>query len=196
MSANSISPVFRYRHYTLRKRVLSLLGAKIDVFDEQRNVVMHCQQKAFRLREDIRLYSDERRTLELLSINARSILDFAAAYDVVDRTSGEFVGTLRRRGWASMVRDSWEILDAQQQLVGRVVEDNMALALIRRLLTNLIPQRYDIQDAAGTLVAEADQDFNPFVYWLKLDIHQPGVIDPRLLLAVSMLLACIEGHQE
>ena len=196
METKPLNPVFALPQYTFRKRVLTLLGAKIDVFDRYPNLVLHCHQKAFRLREDIRLYSDERRTLELLSINARSILDFAAAYDVVDRTSGEFVGTLRRRGWASMVRDSWEILDPQQQLIGRVTEDNMALALIRRLLTNLIPQRYDILDAAGGLVAEADQDFNPFVYWLRLDIARQGVIDTRLLLAVSTLLACIEGHQE
>ena len=45
---------------------------------------MFSEQKMFRLREDIRVYSDESKSQEVLSIKARQILDFSAAYDVVD----------------------------------------------------------------------------------------------------------------
>ncbi len=40
------------------------------------------------------------------------MLDFSASYQVTDSTTGEVIGSLRRKGWSSLFRDSWEILDA------------------------------------------------------------------------------------
>ena len=49
------------------------------VYDSQENVVAFCKMKAFKLREDIRVYTSEDATNELLSIQARQIIDFSAA---------------------------------------------------------------------------------------------------------------------
>ena len=45
---------------------------------------MFSEQKMFRLREDIRVYDSEDKSREVLNIKARQIMDFSAAYDVVD----------------------------------------------------------------------------------------------------------------
>ena len=85
-------------------------------------LVLYSEQKAFKLREDIRLYSDETKAEELITISARSIIDFSAAYDVVDATTGERVGALRRKGLSSILRDEWLILDVDEIELGRINE--------------------------------------------------------------------------
>jgi len=191
-----MNPLWTQGKYVFRRRVLTLLGARIDVFNHLKQTVLHCHQKAFRLREDIRLHAGDAQGQEVLAINARQIIDFSAAYDVWDQTEGVWVGTLRRKGWKSLIRDSWEIVNTDDQVIGQLQEDNLSLALIRRFLTNLIPQRFHVDTVDGRYVANLDQQFNPFVYWLNLEIPSDPLIDPRLLIALATLVATIEGRQE
>lgn len=185
--------------YIVRRRFFELFSAAVDITTPDGQLVLHCRQKAFRLREDIRVFADDSRTVELLSIRARQIIDFGASYDVSDSQSGEWIGTLRRKGWQSMLRDAWEFLDREGRVIGTIHEDSMLLALLRRFLTALIPQHYDMLDGNGQCFAEGDQFFNPFIYKLRLRLHQwrpPGQpFDPRLALAAALLLAVIEGRQ-
>ena len=109
---------FSHSTYLVRKRVLSVICGKFEIFDPAGNVVLFSKQAAFKLREDIRLFTDESMTTELVSIKARKILDFAAAYDVVDTTTGHKVGGLKRKGWKSMFRDEWIIMDAYDREIG------------------------------------------------------------------------------
>ena len=79
--------VFQYSQYLLRRQVFALTG-KFRLYSPDGQLVMFSQQKMFKLKEDIRVYSDETKSQELLVIQARQILDFSAAYDVVDATAG------------------------------------------------------------------------------------------------------------
>ncbi|MHB8997315.1 MAG: hypothetical protein ACYC63_18890 [Armatimonadota bacterium] len=194
----SLAPCFTHPSYLVRKKALKLLGGKVDIYAPDGTPVLCSLQKAFRLKEDIRLYSDDRKSQELLTISARQIMDFSAAYDVVDAPTGVRLGALRRKGWASLVQDKWEVLDPADQVVATVEEESLALALIRRLATNLIPQRYDFKNLQGQVIAEGNQHFNPFIYKLDLKMQMPGapqVLDPRLVLASAVLLALIEGRE-
>ena len=195
---SSLHPAFRAGFYRFRRRFFELFAARIDIYDGYLAPVMHCKQKAFRLREDIRLFSDPSRTEELLAIQARQIIDFSAAYDVWDQTGGGFVGTLRRRGWTSLIRDLWEFCDSEGQIIGHLQEDSMVLALLRRFLTNLVPQHFHVTLLSGELAAHIRQHFNPFIYWLDVSIAggSAPLIDPRLVLAAATLVAVIEGRQE
>jgi hypothetical protein len=179
--------------YRIRRKLLKLLGARFQVLDGER-VVAVCRQKAFTLREDIRLFADESQTVELLTIRARQVVDFAAAYDVVDSRTHQTVGVLRRRGFASLVRDSWEVLDARDLPLGKVLEDNPTMALLRRFLSNLIPQTFHIQGPRG--VATLRQRFNPIVYSLEVSVPPDIGIDRRLVFAAAILIAAIEGRQD
>jgi len=62
--------------------------------------------KAFKLKEDIRLYANEDMQAELLLIQARRVLDISSEYDVTDSQTGEKVGVLKRKGLKSIVRES------------------------------------------------------------------------------------------
>ena len=51
--------------------------------------------------------------VELLSIQARQIIDFSAAYDVYDGSTGSKVGALKRKGMKSILRDECEIREVR-----------------------------------------------------------------------------------
>ena len=186
---------FMHKKYLLKRQAIALTG-KFRFYDPSGQLVMFSEQKMFKLREDIRVYSDESKSQEVLVIKARSIIDFSAAYDVVDATTNEHVGTLRRKGLKSMLRDEWEVLNPAGQVIGSLFEDSMGLALVRRLLANFIPQNYDIS-IGQSVVADLHQRFNPFRYELDLDFSMDtaNLLDRRLGIAAGILLAAVEGRQ-
>ena len=187
---------FTHKRYLLKRQAIAVTG-KFRFYDPSGKLVMFSQQKMFKLREDIRVYSDESKTQEVLVIKARSIIDFSAAYDVIDATINQHVGTLRRQGVKSMFRDEWEILNPAGQVVGLLFEDSMGLAMLRRLfLGTLLPQNYDIK-IGQTVVADLKQRFNLFRYELDLDFSMDtaNTLDRRLGIAAAILLAAIEGRQ-
>lgn len=191
-----MNPIFQFPSYLLRRQVFALTG-KFRFYDPGENLVMFSEQKMFKLREDIRVYSDETKSKEVLSIKARQIIDFSAAYDVVDTAHNQKVGTLRRKGWSSMLRDEWQVLDANENQIGVLFEDSMGMALLRRfLLGTWLPQNYDIT-LGGTRVADLKQNFNLFRYELNLDftMDPSQKLDRRLGIAAGILLAAVEGRQ-
>jgi uncharacterized protein YxjI len=192
-----MNPIFEFPNYLLKRQAIALAG-KFRFYDPAGRLVMFSEQKMFRLREDIRVYSDESKSQEVLSIKTRQILDFSAAYDVVDTELNEKVGVLRRKGLRSLLRDEWEVLDANNTLIGKLFEDSIPMALLRRLvLGSWLPQNYDITTPDGTRVADLKQRFHLFRYELDVDFRMDSNhrLDRRLGIAAGILLAAIEGKQ-
>lgn len=188
---------FQHNQYLLKRQVFALTG-KLRFYDPAGNLVLFSEQRMFKLREDIRIYADEAKTQEVLAIKARQIIDFSAAYDVVDSSTGQSVGALRRKGLKSILRDEWELLDTSDNVIGLLFEDNMTLAMLRRLiLGSLLPQNYDAT-VGEERVADIKQRFNIFRYELDVDFSMDSArkLDRRLGLAAATLLAIIEGRQE
>lgn len=191
-----MNPIFQFPTYLLKRQAIALTG-KFRFYDPAGRLVMFSEQKMFRLREDIRVFSDESKSQEVLSIKARQILDFSAAYDVVDTGMNQKVGVLRRKGLQSLLRDEWEVLDANDNVIGKLFEDSMGLALLRRLvLGSWLPQNYDIT-VGEARVADLKQNFNLFRYELNLDFSMDAghMLDRRLGIAAGILLATVEGKQ-
>ena len=186
--------------YLIRKKVLKILGEAFHIYtdDSQTELLGYCELKAFKLKEDIRIYTDEKKTTELISIKARSILDFSAGYDVVDAQSGSSLGTFKRKGMKSLFKDTYILLDQQDQEYAELSEDSGLLALIRRFVpfaNILIPQIFHLRGNDGGGSVEYTQKMNPIVQRLTVTGAQSGGFDPRVILAGGMLLAAIEGKQ-
>jgi len=180
--------------YTLQRKFFVLLGKEFTILDEAGLVVGYAKQKAFKLREEIHIYADSTMQTPLISMKARNILDFGATFDIVDAVSGQSLGALRRMGIHSMFRDEWRILSPGDVEIGIIQEESGALAIIRRFLTNLIPQNYDVrigEQDAGQL----KQQFNFFRYVLDFEINEQ-LLDRRVAFAAAVLLGAIEGRQE
>lgn len=186
---------FGYDQYLVRKKILSLLGAQFHIYNANEELVMFSQMKAFKLKEDIRLYNDEGMSQELLTIKARNVIDFSATYDVHDALTGEHVGSLRRKGMKSILKDEWIIQNAAEAEVGRIKEDSRLFAFLRRFLSDLIPQTYNVEMNGSTVTFK--QNFNPFVTKIDVDFSSDPshMLDRRLGLAASVLLCAIDGKQ-
>lgn len=192
-----MNPIFQFPTYLLKRQAIALTG-KFRVYDPAGRLVLFSEQKMFRLREDIRVYDSEDKSREVLSIKARQIMDFSAAYDVVDTEMNQKAGVLRRKGLRSILRDEWEVLDANDRVIGQLFEDSIPLALLRRLfLGSWLPQNYDLT-MGDQRVADLKQNFNLFRYELNLDFSMDTVsrLDRRVGIAAGILLAAVEGKQD
>ena len=188
---------YKYDLYTIRKKVLKIIGASFHIYNPNGGLEFYVNQKGFKLKEDIRVFTGEDMTQELLSISARNILDISATYDVYETATGSKIGALRRQGLKSIFKDEWLILDCNDNEVGNIKEDSMALALIRRFLISIIPQTF-IGTMQQKKVFEFRQQFNIFVQKIELDFSSDteNILDRRLAIATAVLLCAIEGRQD
>jgi len=164
---------FVHKQYLVRRKIFKFFGAAFHIYDPTGRVVFYSKQKAFKLKEDIRLYTGEDMLKEVLTITARQAIDFSAAYDVVDPADNTKVGALKRKGMKALFKDEWIILNANDQQIGFIKEDSVSLALIRRFVTNLVPQKFQ-GSVNGRPVCLFKQNFNPFVFKLNLDYSMDG----------------------
>lgn len=187
--------------YTIRRKVFKIFGAAFHVYDEHGSVVGYCKQKAFKLREDIKLYTGEDMSDMLLSLNTQSIIDFGATYTVT-LPDGTQLGSLRRKGLkSSFVRDEWLLFDMNNNEIGRVRETGSFAPFARRYLdyvSILLPQRYEVTRSRDQKnIASLRQHFNPFIFRLGVSIlDEDDEIDDLLILGATCLIAAIEGRQE
>jgi len=194
---SQLAPTGNAHHWQLQRPLFSLLGARCRILDEHGNLVLFAKRRALRLREHIEAFEDEAETRPALRIRTESILDLGATYVVSDARSGEAVGMARRRFMRSVLRDRWDLLDSGGNPLGEAEEDSMALALLRRVVANFVPQRFHIR-VGDRPVAELRQRWNPFLFRADLRMVAGGdaQLDPRLLLGLAILLMVIEGRQE
>ncbi len=80
------------------------------------------KQKAFKLKEDIRIFADEAQTRPLFTIKADKIIDWSASYTATT-DSGVPVCTVRRKGAKSLWRATYEVF-VNDRLVCTITEKN------------------------------------------------------------------------
>jgi len=189
--------VFSENSYLIKKKVFKLFGESFRIYNQQGQLNFFVQQKAFKLKEDIRVYTGEDMKEEVLIIKARSAMDFSAIYDVYDSKTNENLGSLKRKGLKSMLKDSWTIFDADDKEIVDIQEDSMALSLLRKfVLGGLLPQTF-IGRKGEEDIFTFKQKFNLFVPNMNLDfsIDKNNVLDRRVGIAAAVLLCAIEGKQ-
>jgi len=193
-------PVHQQTRFTIRRKVFKFLGAAFHIYDTNGNLAFYSKQKAFKLKEDIRIYGDDAMTRELMTIKARGVIDLGMTYDVIDSPTGTTVGALKRKGLKSIIRDEWVILDVNDNELGLIQEESGALALLRRfmgeLASLLAPQVFDGY-VGSTPVLQFKQNRNPFVQKVALDYSADvgNLLDRRLGIAAACLMIAIEGRQ-
>jgi len=192
--------IYQHDQFVARRQVFRFFGAGFTLSSLDGIVLAASEQKAFKLKEDIRVHEGSAAGVEILNIKADRVIDFSACYQVTDSNTGEHIGSLRRKGWSSIFRDAWEILDAQGIIRGRVTEDNPWKAAVRRFIEYaafFLPQTFHIE-VEGQVVGTMKQNFNPFVQKFAVDLTHDaeGVLPRPLAVATVILLLAIEGRQQ
>lgn len=189
------APIFQQDRFTAHQKVFTL-KPQFYFRDPGGNTLAFLRKEVFSWKDEIRVFTDQSQTMELLTIKARKIIDWGAAFEVTDSINRESVGTLKRRGWKSLLRSEWIIAGSNGQEVGTIRESSALRAFLRRLLSNLLPQTYSFE-VLGQQVGRARQKFNFFVPRMEADFSNDTqqLLDRRLATAAIVLLITIEGQQ-
>lgn len=186
--------------FLIRRKFFKIFGAGFHVYDPQGVCIAYCHQKAFKLREDLRLYTDETKATELLRISTGEIFDIGATYTVT-AGEGNVLGSFRQAGLKSaFLRDEWAVFNAAGQQVATLQEESAFKAILRRyvdLVSLFFPQKYILSAPDGQVLGHMRQNFNPFVYKLGIAFPDPDdVLDDLLILALGCIVSAIEGKQD
>lgn len=102
------------------------------------------EQQRFKFKEDIRFFTDEAKSVELMRIKARQAFDPTATYDVTVDT-GERIGQLQKVFGKSLLRSTYRIYDAKGDELATAEERSMPVAIFRRI-TQFMPLLGDFAD--------------------------------------------------
>ena len=92
-------------------------------FDANGNTVAYVRQKMLTIFEAVQVYSADSRSESNYTIRANKWLDFSATYTFTNKTGME-IGRIVRKGWASLWKSHYEIMDERQQQDLLVREEN------------------------------------------------------------------------
>lgn len=196
----SLPELYQHDHLVARRKLFQFFGATFHIYATDGQMLACSKQRAFRLKEDIRVFADENLEEELLQIKADRIIDFSASYSVIDSQTGEHYGSLRRKGWSSLFRDRWEIVDSDDIVRGKITEESGWKAFVRRfaggLVALLMPQTF-VLEVEGERVATMRQNLGLFVHKFQVDLShdEAGLLPRPLAIAAVVLLLAIEGRQ-
>ena len=187
--------VLDLNQYMIREKFWKIFGNKFWFEDVNEKRYGFCEQKRFKLKEDIRIYVDETKSHEWLKIKQKQMVDAWGGYDIMDSVSGEHIGTVRRKFWASVLRTRWHLLDAAGNEVGMLIEDSMGYALARRLLLGiLLPKKFHVEIGVGSDFVTMRQMFNPFIKKLVVNIPPNHPLDRRFIAGLAIVIAAIDGR--
>jgi len=187
--------VLDLNQYMIKEKFWKIFGNKFWFEDVNEKRYGFCEQKRFKLKEDIRIYVDESKSQEWLKIKQKQIVDAWGGYDIMDSGSGEHIGTVRRKFWASVLRTRWHLLDAAGNEIGMLIEDSMGYALARRILLGiLLPKKFHIEIGGGGEFVTMRQMFNPFIKKLVVNIPPSHPLDRRFIAGLAIVIAAIDGR--
>jgi uncharacterized protein YxjI len=174
---------------------LLALASQIRITDANGQMLGYVKQKLFKLKEDIRVFTDDSQTNQIFGIRADRILDFSAKYNFTDR-SGNLLGSIRRRGMRSIWKAHYEIYDERENQVMEIREENGwvkvgdalfgELPIVGMFSGYLFNPAYLISRTDGTVAARMQKQ--PAFFEGKFRITQQSQMDQteemRVLLSV------------
>lgn len=128
---------FQHDKFLLNRKVLSL-GNKYYLYDENQNPIFFIDRPIFKMKAHIGIYTDESKSTKVLTLFQDSAWAFINQSFTLKDGNDQPVVFFKRQGWASMVRRTWKIFDANNQVIAIAQEDSLFKALLRRFLKDSI----------------------------------------------------------
>ncbi len=138
---------------------ITTLSSDFNITDRNGNYVAYVRQKMFKLKEDVIVFSDEKRSVELFRIQANQWIDFNASYKITEPGSGKKFGRLARRGMRSLWKSQYDIYDENDRSKYQINEDNAWIKVIDGIIGEIplvgmfsgyfLNPSYTVKDSSG-----------------------------------------------
>ena len=100
--------------------------------DESGQLLAYVEQAKMKIREKISFYSDSAKSQLLFTMRAEKVLDIHGKY-LIEDVDGKLLGAIKKDFQKSLFQSSWLVIDTQDRVVFRFEEDNLVVAILRRL---------------------------------------------------------------
>ncbi|HEX9909186.1 MAG TPA: zinc ribbon domain-containing protein [Thermoplasmata archaeon] len=196
-AGSALSGIWYQNFYRIRKKVIAIAN-QYWIEDAQGRQLGFSRQKIIRIKENIRIFTDDSMTSEIFRIQQEQIMDMWGTFAVLDSATNACVGKLRRQAISSGVFvDEYLLLDANGQMVGRVAERG-GRGLARKYLPggSLVPEQL-VVEFHGQQVAEIKQQFKIIGDIWEVDCSRiPPQFDRRTLISAMLLMGMIERDRK
>lgn len=111
------------------------IASTISLTDPSGKLVFFIKQKAFKLKEDITIFSDKTMTQPQYFIKTENIIDFNSLYTFSD-SEGKSIGALKRKGMKSLLKARYDIMVNDQVLL-TISEKNPWIRVLDALFSSI-----------------------------------------------------------
>jgi uncharacterized protein YxjI len=162
------------------------------------------EQARFKFKEDIRFFTDETKTQELLRIKARQRFDPRATYDVTT-PDGAKVGEIKKVFGKSLLRSTYEFQAAGGEPV-EARERSLFVALLRRLVGFLpeiggyadwlpIPYHFDFRRGEEVVGSHERKMWKlRDTYTIDMSADSQRTVDRRMVLAIAVGMDALQAR--
>ncbi len=178
---------------------ISTLSNDFTATDANGQTVAYVRQKLFKLKEAINIYTDSTRSKEIYTIKADKWLDFNTAYSFKNAQGAE-IGKIVRKGWASLWKAHYELVDQNQQIQYHIREENPWIKVLDGLVGEIpilnmftgymLNPSYVVMDKNEQIVARLKK--NPSMVGRRFEVSKVGQTDAdddeRIMLGLMMLV--------
>jgi len=188
--------IWTQNQYRIKKKVLALTNV-YWIEDWNGTVLGFSKQKMLKIKEDIRIWSDDSMGKELFRIQQENIGNDWGTFAIIDSDTGTVVGKLRRSYASNFVHDEYHLLDANGQQFGRVAEET-SRGLVRKFVPfgGLVPEQVCVE-INGQKICQIKQQFKVVGDTWEVDCSQmPVYLDRRVLLASMLMMGMVERQKK
>ena len=171
------------------------------------DMVAFAEQKRLALKEKVNFFTDASRGTLAFSFRAEKVMDIHGKF-LVEDPGNNIIGTFKKEFKKSLLNSTWNILDADDNVVLTISESNKVLAIIRRfigwvpmvgelleVLTNFIRYHFSFQNSAGVEVGTYRKTtlFRDH-YLLSIDDVTYQAQDWRVLASIAVALDALQAR--
>jgi uncharacterized protein YxjI len=194
----------QHDRFVLRQRIRPIVNQyEFSLSENGEQPFCFVEQARFKFKEDIRFYTDESKSVELMRIKARQRFDPRATYDITG-ADGTKIGEIKKVFGASLIRSTYEISSPTATVTAQ--EQNLLVALFRRLVGFIpyvgdfadwlpIPYHFDfLRD--GQVVGTHKRRIGKFrdIYDIDISADPERALDRRLVLAAAVGMDALQAR--
>ena len=189
--------------FVLRQRIRLVINQYEFALKDEDDPFCFVEQARFKFKEDIRFWTDDSKSVEIMRIKARQRFDPSASYDIT-ASDGKKIGEIQKAFGESLIRSTYLIHSPSGTVTAR--EKSLGVAVFRRLVgavpfigdfANWLPIPYHFTfERDGRELGVHKRRIGKFrdVYDIDMSGDPGRTLDRRLVLAAAVAMDALQAR--